>query len=94
MCPLLDSVREFGSRQYLSQLFTASGPATHDLFSRPYVNVVRMHLVIFFVAICHALKFDSFAVYAVVYAVYFFPWSVFRRSDGNPRQNPATGCGT
>jgi hypothetical protein len=91
---LLDAKREFGSDQYLTQLFKASGASTHDLFSRPYVNVVRMHLLIFFFAICHALKIDSFAVYVVVYAVYFFPWSVFRRSDADPRQNPATGCGT
>ena len=88
---LLDARREFGSDQYLTRLFKASGTSTHDLFSRPYVNVVRMHVLIFFFAICHALKVDSFAVYVVVYAVYFFPWSVFRRSDRAPRQNPVTG---
>jgi len=41
---------------------------------RPYINVVRMHLLIFFFAICHALRIDSFLVYAVVCLVYFFPW--------------------
>jgi hypothetical protein len=91
---LLVARREFGSDRYLTELFKASGASTHDLFSRPYVNVLRMHVLIFFFAICHALKVDSFAVYVVVYALYFFPWSVFKRSDGNPRQNPATGCGT
>ena len=91
---LLDAKREFGSDQYLTQLFKASGASTHDLFSRPYVNVVRMHVLIFFFAICHALKIDSFAVYVVVYAVYFFPWSVLRRPAGNPCQNPVTGSGT
>jgi hypothetical protein len=91
---LVGARQQFGSDQYLTRLVKASGASTHDLFSRPYVNVVRMHVLIFFFAICHALKVDSFAVYVVVYAVYFFPWSVFRRSDGNPRQNPATGCGT
>jgi hypothetical protein len=45
-----------------------------DAMGRPYINVVRMHLLIFFFAFCHALKVDSFLVYAVVYAVYFFPW--------------------
>jgi Family of unknown function (DUF6498) len=88
---LLDARREFGSDQYVERLFKASGASTHDLFSRPYVNVVRMHVLIFFFAICHALKVDSFAIYVVVYAVYFFPWSIFRKPDGNPRQNPATG---
>jgi len=46
----------------------------HGMMGRPYINVVRMHLLIFFFAISHFLKMDSFIVYAVVYAVYFFPW--------------------
>jgi hypothetical protein len=41
---------------------------------RPYLNVVRMHLLIFFFAFAHFAKWESFPVYAVVYAVYFFPW--------------------
>lgn len=47
----------------------------HDLMGRPYINVVRMHLLIFFFAISHFLKADSFLIYAVVYTVYFFPWT-------------------
>lgn len=48
--------------------------------TEPYKNVVRMHLLIFFFAGAHFLKLENFAVYAVVYAVYFFPWRwVFRR---------------
>ena len=58
-------------------LFLQKGPerkkAFRDPFMRPYANVVRMHLLIFFFAACHLLKFGSFAVYAVVYFVYFFP---------------------
>lgn len=50
-----------------------------DFMSRPYINVMRMHLLIFFFGFCHALKIDSFFVYAIVYAVYFFPWSEIRR---------------
>ena len=46
----------------------------HDMMGRPYINVVRMHLLIFFFAFSHFLNVDSFIVYAVVYAVYFFPW--------------------
>ncbi len=44
------------------------------LMMKPYLNVIRLHLLIFFFAAAHALKWESFAVYAVVYAVYFFPW--------------------
>jgi len=46
---------------------------------QPYKNVVRLHLLIFFFAGAHFAQLDSFAVYAVVYAVYFFPWSLLRR---------------
>lgn len=41
---------------------------------RPYINVVRMHLLIFFFAFCYFLKIHSFIIYATVYFVYFFPW--------------------
>lgn len=44
----------------------------------PYKNVVRMHLLIFFFAAAHFARFENFAVYAVVYAVYFFPWRLLR----------------
>ena len=47
--------------------------------SRPYLNVIRMHLLIFFFAFCHFMSLESFAVYAVVYSVYFFPWAEFKR---------------
>jgi hypothetical protein len=45
-----------------------------EVMGRPYTNVVRMHLLIFFFGFCHILKIESFLVYAVVYFVYFFPW--------------------
>jgi hypothetical protein len=48
----------------------------------PYRNVVRMHLLIFFFAGAHFARLDNFAVYAVVYAVYFFPWRLLRRRRG------------
>ena len=47
----------------------------------PYRNVVRMHLLIFFFAFAHFARLDSFAVYVVVYAVYFFPWRLLRRGE-------------
>jgi len=45
----------------------------------PYRNVIRLHLLIFFFAAANFAQLDSFLVYAVVYAVYFFPWRVLRR---------------
>ena len=51
--------------------------ALRDPFIRPYLNVIRMHLLIFFFGACHILRIESFAVFAAVYAVYFFPWGAF-----------------
>ncbi len=46
----------------------------------PYKNVIRLHLLIFFFAAASMLKLDSFLVYAVVYAAYFFPWRLVRKN--------------
>jgi len=49
-----------------------------------YVNVIRMHLLIFFFAGTSIAGIENFWIYAVVYAVYFFPWSLLkgrRQSD-------------
>ena len=40
----------------------------------PYKNVIRLHLLIFFFAFTSFVHLHNFAIYAVVYAVYFFPW--------------------
>ena len=50
-----------------------------NLFTEPYRNVMRMHALIFFFFFAHLMKLENFAVYAVVYAVYFFPWRLVRR---------------
>ena len=59
----------------------APGPARQmklrDPFTRPYLNVIRMHLLIFFFSACHVLHIESFLIYSAVYAVYFFPWNAF-----------------
>lgn len=47
----------------------------------PYKNVVRLHLLIFFFAFAHFAKLESFLIYAVVYAVYFFPWRMLKRNQ-------------
>lgn len=65
-----------------------------DAMVRPYINVVRMHLLIFFFAFCHVLQVDSFFVYAMVYFVYFFPWSEIRELKmraSNPQIQPVAG---
>jgi hypothetical protein len=53
--------------------------SARDLLTEPYRNVMRMHMLIFFFFFAHLLKLENFAVYAVVYAVYFFPWRLLRR---------------
>jgi hypothetical protein len=52
-------------------------PMTRPAFNpmSAYVNVIRMHILIFFFAGTAAAGVENFAIYAVVYAVYFFPWS-------------------
>lgn len=49
----------------------------------PYRNVMRLHLLIFFFAGAHFAKLDNFLVYAVVYAVYFFPWRLLKKHETN-----------
>jgi len=80
--------RRIRSAEDVGQLLKAAGVSGHGLFSRPYLNVIRMHVLIFFFAICHALKVDSFPIYVVVYSVYFFPWSAFRRTAEAPQAAP------
>ena len=55
-----------------------------DLMWAPYRNVARMHMLIFFFFFAHFAKLENFAVYAVVYAVYFFPWRLVRRPAVEP----------
>ena len=61
-----------------------------NVMTAPYRNVVRMHLLIFFFAFASAMGLDSFGVYAVVFAVYFFPWRTIlgRREPAVPSANP------
>lgn len=51
-----------------------SGNPLADIVLRPYINVVRMHFLIFFFAFCHYFNTDDWFVFATVFAVYFFPW--------------------
>jgi len=56
----------------------APKPTSGDSMMEPYKNVMRMHLLIFFFAFARFARWENFAVYAVVYAVYFFPWRMVR----------------
>jgi hypothetical protein len=55
------------------------GHSAKDLFTEPYRNVIRMHMLIFFFFFAHLAHLENFYVYAVVYAVYFFPWRLVRK---------------
>jgi Family of unknown function (DUF6498) len=55
------------------------GGSFKDLVTEPYRNVIRMHMLIFFFFLAHFAHVENFAVYAVVYAVYFFPWRLVRK---------------
>jgi hypothetical protein len=44
----------------------------------PYQRVMRMHVLIILFGVVHAARLDGFAVYAFVYALYFFPWRLLR----------------
>lgn len=70
------------------------GQVLGDAMGRPYLNVVRMHLLIFFFGFCHALKIESFVVFAVVYSVYFFPWAEIKNlARKRTNEAPATASG-
>ena len=58
-------------------------------FGEAYKNVVRMHVLIFFFFFAHFAKLESLWVYAVVYAVYFFPWRLVRRAPQATPGQPA-----
>jgi hypothetical protein len=53
--------------------------AANSGLAAPYKNVMRMHFLIFFFAFAHFAHLENFAVYAVVYWAYFFPWRLLRR---------------
>lgn len=82
-----NTVPEFRSNGKTDEQEGKKNHPVGDAMSRPYINVVRMHLLIFFFAFTHFLKLDSFLIYVVVSLVYFFPWSEVRKS--RPSNKPA-----
>ncbi len=65
--------------------------SVHFTPMRPYINVVRMHLLIFFFAFVRVLGAENFFVYAVVYAVYFFPWSLLKKIRNPNEEGDGSG---
>jgi hypothetical protein len=47
----------------------------------PYARVMRMHVLIILFGALHFARLEGFAVYAFVYALYFFPWRLLRRDE-------------
>lgn len=45
-----------------------------QFLSAPYVNVMKMHALIFVLFGCKALALENFMVYSIVAVVYFVPW--------------------
>jgi len=78
---------------FVVELFSPSdhpAPAgVPDPFFAPYKNVIRLHLLIFFFAFAKLIGLDSFPVYALVYAVYFFPWHAVRQTSAPSSQEPS-----
>lgn len=58
-----------------------NGDKMKGFFFAPYMNVMRLHVLIFFFGFAHAAGLDNFAVYTVIYMVYFFPWRLVRRDE-------------
>jgi hypothetical protein len=58
-----------------------NGNKTKGFFFAPYLNVMRLHVLIFFFGFAHATGLENFAVYAVIYLVYFFPWRLVHRDE-------------
>jgi hypothetical protein len=61
----------------LSDIFPSSPAPGKDSFAAPYVNVVRMHLLIFVFAGLHMTGLSRLAIIPVL-AAYFFPWKAVR----------------
>ena len=68
-----------------------SGLGGMDGMMTPYKNVIRLHLLIFFFAFASIVHLQNFAVYAAVYAVYFFPWRLVRKQPEAVGASPAQG---
>lgn len=67
---------------------------TPGAMMKPYANVVRMHLLIFFFAGVYFIGLENFLVYAVVYAFYFLPWREWLGMGQKPASNNTDSAAT
>lgn len=70
----IDAWRESRKRQ------ASSGKEKNEVghfLTAPYVNVIKMHALIFVLFGCKALELDNFFVYSIIAVVYFLPWRAF-----------------
>ena len=63
--------------------------ATESRVFGPYLQVLRMQVVIIAFGAVHAARRESFLVYALIYAVFFFPWRLVRDQMGSGTSTPS-----
>ncbi len=73
--PLLSRYRAF------DRLKIEAPKSDQSYMVMPYRNVMKMQLTIFGLAMASHFSFDSVPIYALIYALYFFPWGRFRQSQ-------------
>lgn len=66
-----------------AESFIRNGEKSKGFFLAPYVNVIRLHVLIFFFGFAHFAGLENFVVYAVIYLAYFFPWRLVRRDTAS-----------
>lgn len=62
----------------------ASAHLAPSRLTEPYARVIRMHMLIIALGFLHAVRLESFPIYAGVYALYFFPWRLLAKPAADP----------
>lgn len=73
--------------QWREVFFPAPGP---NAMTKPYANVVRMHVLILFFGFISFVGLENFFIYALVYAVYFLPLQEWLGFAGKQSPSQAT----
>ncbi len=81
LIPAFIASREVLMKPFLVRPVMGKRNKSSDL-SAPYKSVIKMHLLIFFFAGCAKFNLEHFLVYAVVYALFFFPWRILSLKKG------------
>lgn len=51
-----------------------------DLIKRPYLQVVRIHFLIFILVGLNEINANQYLIYVVIYSLFFFPLSIFSKT--------------